>query len=376
MSKNILVLFQDWGDWFNKDYSKFEFWFKKMDQAYDKNNNYYFLVLGTLDKKFKPEENITVQIIKSSPIRQFFDFIKYRSQIKILLKKHHFDLIYVPFLYLAALLPRHSQKSIGFLRDITPEMIKAKGGIRFLVGYLFYALDFIAMKKLDLILHNGKSLENYAKKFKTKAKLVYNPRKISDESFFKTSKISTIINKIKSKNKNSKIIFSVARLVKGKNIDLGIKALTKLPENYIYIVAGEGEEKENLISLAKKLNVSKRFILIDFIEHKHLWSYYKGSDLFWMLSKTNFDGTPNVLQEAMYSKLPCIVSKVPAMQNIIDKKTGITLKSWDSEELAKKTLNIIENKKLYKSLQTNAYNKVKFITKKNKSLVYFFKNEI
>ena len=370
MKKKVLVLYQDWGDWFTKDYEKFEFMFKKLDRAYDKNIDYSIIALGNHNKTIQKEKNIKVKLIKSSPIKQFLDLRKLRKEIEFEIKKFKPDLIYVPFLYLASALPKKRPKSIGFLRDITPEMIKAKGGLRSIAGQMFYQLDKSALKKLDIVLNNGKSLEHYAKKQGTKAKLIYNPRPISDIEFYDKAKPNKKLEELRKKKK--KIILSIARLTKGKNMDLAIKALAHLPKNYILAIAGEGEELPNLKQLVLDLKLSDRVIFLGFIRHKDIWQYYKASDLFYLLSKTNFEGTPNVLQEAMHAKVPTIVSKIPAMRNIADNKNSLILKTYDEKELARKTKAILEDKKEYKKLQENGLKKVQEITKKSRPVREFF----
>lgn len=370
MKKKILVIFQDWGDWFTKDYHKFEFWFKHLDRAYSKDFDYYFLVFGNLNKKIKTEKNITVEIIKSSSIRQFLDFPKFKRLIKQRIETFNPDKIYVPFLYLACLLPKKKPQAIGFLRDIAPEMIKVKGGIRYFVGLFFYFLDYLAMQKLDIILHNGKSLENYAKKQKTTAKLIYNSRPLSLKEKFKQSKINVRLNKLKLQKK--KIILSVSRLVKGKNLEMGVKALINLPKDYVFVIVGEGELKVELIKRAKDLGVENRVYLEGYVKREDIWSYYKGADIFWLLSKSNFEGTPNVIQEAFYSRVPVVVSKISAMRNIVDRNCGFILNSWNPKELAYKTKKLMNNKEIYKKFQKNGFEKVNTITKKSKPVTYFF----
>jgi len=54
------------------------------------------------------------------------------------------------------------------------------------------------------------------------------------------------------------------------------------------------------------------------------------------------------------------------MKNIIDdKETGLILKTWQAKELAEKTMDLLENDKLYKQIQENGYRKVIEYTKKN-----------
>jgi len=365
-NKKILVLYQDWEGWFLKNYNKFEYWFKNLDRAYDRKNDYYILSLSNIKRGIiKKEDNIKIELFKSASYRQIIDFFSFGKRIKQVIREQKPDYIYCPFLYLASLVPKSDKyRIIGFLRDKTPKMIKAGGGIRSIYGDIFYLLDYLALKNIDTLLYNGASLRDYAKKFGFKGKLIFSPRPVSDTEYFEDCKPDEIINKYDLNDK--KVILTIARLTKGKNIDLGIKSIKRLPSDYAYLIVGEGNEKENLIEIARKNGVSERVFFAGFVKHENIWSYYKVADIFWLLSKSNFEGTPNVLQESLFAKVPCIVSKIPAMKNIIDdKETGLILKTWQAKELAEKTMDLLENDKLYKQIQENGYRKVIEYTKKN-----------
>lgn len=356
--KKVIVLYQDWGNWLTKDYSRFEYWFKKMDGAYSKDNDYFVIALGNTNKEFYAEKNVKVKIIKSTPFRQIIDLFKIRKEIN---KNKDYDVIYSPFIYMLSIVPK-GFKVIGFLRDKTPEMIKAKGGIKRMFSYMFYLLDYIAFKKINLLLYNGIFLKKYAKNlgFNSQSKLIKRP--IVDKEYFKEASSKDIINKYNLKDK--KIILTVSRLSKEKNIEMGIKAMNFLDNNYVYIIIGQGEEEGRLKNMSKGKNV----LFLGHIEHKNIWKYYKIADVFWLLSTT--EGNPNVLQEAQYAGLPCVVSKIPAMRNTIENgKNGIVLDTWESKKLAEKTKYVVENKN---KMSINCKKIAEDIIKKNIPVGEFF----
>ena len=364
--KKILVLYQDWNNWFINDYSKFEHWFKQKDGAYDKNNKYLILSLSKTEGILKPESNIEIHLFKSSQKKQLFDlFFPFRRKLKILIDKFKPDYIYSPFIYILSCVPKGNYKVIGFLRDITAEMIKAKGGLRKFYGNIVYLLDYLALKKIDILLYNSPYLENYAKKLGYKGKLIFSPRDIVDKEYFDSANPKEIIEKYNLHNK--KIILTVARLSKEKNIEMGIKALKYLPENYVYIIVGEGPERKNLENLTKQLGLQSRVFFEGFIEHKKLWKYYKAANIFWLLSKT--EAFPNVILEAWYSKLPIIVSNISSLKKLVKNgEKGIVLNSWNEKELAKITLNLINNLVLYKKLRQKGYEECKNYLKLSKKV--------
>jgi glycosyltransferase involved in cell wall biosynthesis len=377
MNKKILIIYQDWASNFQNNYSKIDHWFKNMDQAYSIDNEYLFFSFGTEDKYFKLEKNVSVRLIKSNSKYQILDlFFKFKKELKKEISSFKPDYIYNYFLYLGVSLPfkKLNYKVISFLRDKTAQQIIAKGGIRVFIGYLFYFLDYLAMRKTDILLHNGKSLENYAKKLRYSGKLIYCPRPVSNKEFLNSSskRSKDIIKKYNLENKI--IILTIARLTQEKNIEFGIRTLNLLPSEYIYLIVGEGDLKSNLENLVISENLVGRVHIIDFVEHKYVWDFYNLADVYWQLSKTDFEGTPNVIQESFFAQVPCVVSKISAMKNIVDDKiNGLILKTWSSDELSEKTLNLINNKSLYNLIKKNQLLKINYIISKNRRVVDFFK---
>ena len=374
-NKKILVLYQDWSNFFEENISVFEHWFKNLDGAYLENNDYYIFSISLNEKKFQLEKNIKVELFKTSPKKQILDFFKIEQRLNNLILEYEPDYIYVPYLYMGSMLPKKNSskkyKVISFLRDKTPKMIQGKGGIRHLIGYLFYLFDYLAFKKTDKLLYNGKSLLTYSRSLGYKGKAIFCPRDISDKKEFQKSKLETVdIENFK----NKKVILSVARLSKSKNLELGIKALSYLDENYVYVIIGDGEDILFFKNLAKKLGVLHRVFFIGYIKHKDIWKYYKAADVFWLLSKTDFEGTPNVVQEAFYAKVPVIVSNVSSMKNIVkENKNGIILNSFKTEELVEKTKLLLSDKKLYKYFQVNGYKTINKIIKQRFEIKNVFK---
>ncbi|HIQ39378.1 MAG TPA: glycosyltransferase [Methanothermococcus okinawensis] len=381
MNKKILVLYQDWDGWFldREQYKKFEHWFKYKDKAYDKNNYYYILSLGRENRVLKLEENIEVEIIKSSPVKQIIDLFKFKRRVTEIIEDFEPDYVYVPFLYLASSLPNkvnRRYKVIGFLRDITPEMIKAKGGIRRIGAYVFYLLDYLAMKRIDILFYNSPHLKDYALRMGFSKKLIFAPRDIVDKEYFSSSVVDNLKEKLLNKYnlKDKKIILTIGRLTPEKNIEMGIKTMKHLPENFVYLVVGEGFYRNHLERLVRRYGVEDRVFFLGYIPHQRIWSVYKLADIFWLLSKTNFEGIPNVILEAWYSKVPVVVSNIPAFKCLVrNNETGVVLRNFDERELAEKTMEILKDEELYRRLVTGGYEEMKRITSKHIGVKELFK---
>lgn len=331
MGKKVLCLWQDWDNKIQEKSPWFDFWFDTMDGAYDPKNEYVIFCLSTERRVIKYKKNITIIKHKSTPIKQLLFHPWIGEELFSVIKFEKPDVIYSPYLYMLSYLPKNRVKTIGFVRDKTAEMVKAKGGWRSILGNLFYILDRVAIKKADILCHNGETMAAYAKSLGFSKKLAYCPRPIADKQLFTKAK------PIKKWTKKT-VVLSVARLTPEKNIELGIKALSILPTNFVYVVVGEGDHKKTLLELAKRNGVEKRVFFQGRVEHTNIWQYYKRADFFWLLSKTDFEGTPNALVEALFSKTRSIVSPIAAMRNIVEDDRAI-LQKYCAAELAARTLN-------------------------------------
>lgn len=99
------------------------------------------------------------------------------------------------------------------------------------------------------------------------------------------------------------IILSVGRLVKSKNADMAIETLRHLPQNYIWIMLGDGPEKEHLYNKIRANKLEKRFLLLG--QRKDVQKFYYLCDAFTHLSYHENFGL--VLLEAMSCGKPPIV---------------------------------------------------------------------
>lgn len=116
------------------------------------------------------------------------------------------------------------------------------------------------------------------------------------------------------------ILLSVGELNQNKNHVTVIKALAELDNTNIhYIIAGNGNLKNELQELCKELNLENRVHLLGYREDVD--ELYRISDIFVFPSIR--EGLSVALMEAMASSLPCVVSKIRGNVDLIDEKGGM-----------------------------------------------------
>ena len=109
---------------------------------------------------------------------------------------------------------------------------------------------------------------------------------------------------------NTFIIGSVGRLHPVKNYDGLIKIFAKYNKERnkqsCLVIAGEGKERDNLISLAQKMGVADSLFLVGNIEIDRVYEFYKMLDLFVMASHT--EAAPMSFLEAQAVGVRCVVA--------------------------------------------------------------------
>jgi glycosyltransferase involved in cell wall biosynthesis len=99
-------------------------------------------------------------------------------------------------------------------------------------------------------------------------------------------------------------IIHVGRLTKLKRHDLLIKAYSKslLSKSHNLLLLGDGEEKENILSLIDELKLNDKIILLGWKKNPYKW-INKASLL---LLTSDYEGLPTVLIESLISKTPIV----------------------------------------------------------------------
>ena len=134
-------------------------------------------------------------------------------------------------------------------------------------------------------------------------------------------------------NKNNKNIIAVGRLDKEKGFDLLIKTFAKLPHNYYLYFIGEGKEKNHLMEIAKKYNLSSRVYFIGF--QSNPYKYMRQADL--LILSSLYEGFPNVVLEANACGTPVVAFNCPGgTKEIIENGVnGFLVECKNIDKLAK-----------------------------------------
>lgn len=135
-----------------------------------------------------------------------------------------------------------------------------------------------------------------------------------------------------------RVIHYSGRLAKVKNVKILIEALSIIREEKITLfITGGGNEESELRELAEKLGV--RIIITGFIKNQEeLFKHYFISDVFILPSV--YEPWGLVVNEAMYAKLPILISSICGCSLDLVKNNGYLFDPYSKEDLAFKISKI------------------------------------
>lgn len=148
---------------------------------------------------------------------------------------------------------------------------------------------------------------------------------------------NSITYKYFKRNSNNYTALAIGRLDPQKGFDLLLpiwRDFIKLNPQWKLLIAGEGKEKSNLVSLANSLGVSESVQFLGVV--KNVDEYFKKSDIFLMTSR--YEGLPLVLLEAKSWSLPSIAYDCPTGPRdiIANDKDGFVISIGDEKNYISK----------------------------------------
>lgn len=159
--------------------------------------------------------------------------------------------------------------------------------------------------------------------------------------------------KFKPGEKNEKpLILYLGRLQRYKSLDVFIKAakgiLEKIPEAE-FVIAGEGEEKINLIKLAEKLGISQKIKFLGKVTEEEKIELFQKAWIF--MNPSLLEGWGITTIEANACGTPTIASNVPGLRDSVSNlNTGLLVEYGDYGAFAQDAIILIKDNKLRKEM--------------------------
>ena len=324
---------------------------------YDQNNEVYIInACGEWNDHQKLFSDSSIKFLKLN-----FDYFKFLPKEGYINSRLSYFLIYIlSFVPLIRLLKNH-KPDIIFLHLVTSLPLTILKIFNFKTDF---ALRISGYPKLNIIRKIfWKSISNKIKfvtcptldlKTKIEKIKIFDKKKLFflPDAIIKTKDLERDKNFIINENipKNKKIILSAGRLTYQKNHTYLISEFAKFSQKndqFILLILGDGEKKNDLIKLVKKKKIEDKVFFISF--KKNIYSYMRESDLLVMSSLWEEVGF--VIVEAALCNTFVISSDCPngPREFLDDGKNGILFKSNVEDELLKsfKKFSIMKQKEIY-----------------------------
>lgn len=212
-----------------------------------------------------------------------------------------FDVIHVhlpnPLANLALFLANHKHKKI--VVHWHSDIVKQKK-----LKLLYLPLQQWLLKRADVIITTspvyGESSKDLSK-YKSKIKVI--PIGINSQNY---TVDENLVNDIQQRYSGKKIIFSLGRLVYYKGFEYLVESARYLPDDFVILIGGNGEEKEKLINLISHYNLGDKVKLLGFVKDAELPSYFAAGDIFCLPSVEKSEAFGVVQLEAFLFNVPVV----------------------------------------------------------------------
>ena len=165
-------------------------------------------------------------------------------------------------------------------------------------------------------------------------------------------------------NKNFKVLVSVSRLSKEKNIRELISFLPELQKkckDIKLLIVGDGPDREHLEKMTKELNINNSIIFTGRVRSDDVWKYYSAGDIF--VSASTFEVHSMSYLEALANGLPLLCREDDALRGVLyHNKNGFIYRS--QEEFIDFACELLCNDNLRKNMANYSYKKAEDFSSK------------
>ncbi|MFT4532047.1 MAG: glycogen(starch) synthase [Candidatus Saccharimonadales bacterium] len=155
-----------------------------------------------------------------------------------------------------------------------------------------------------------------------------------------------------------KVVVNIGRKTIQKGLTHLLEAAAKVVsknEKVLFLLAGGGEQEDELMSLAAKYGISKNVIFESWVSGKEWRDSFRIGDVFIMPSVSEPFGLTAL--EAIAFGSPTIVSKQSGVAEVLQNCYKVDF--WDTEQMADMILSVVENESLAESMWESSYTEYK-----------------
>jgi len=298
-----------------------------------------------------------------------FELMHLISVLKVI-KAYKFDILYtrnVSFALLAILLKKIKKSKLvlelnglySMHREFEKKILRI-GLVKNIQMAIMDYLEIFTAKKSDAVVAVTQRIkEILIKRGIDESKVTVIPNG-ANVNLFKPISDLIVISKLRNKyniNKDAHIVMFVGNLAYWQGVEYLIQSaplvLKAIPDT-MFLIVGEGELKNELVNLAKKMGVSDKCIFTGNVPYEKVPLYINMADVCVVPKKVlGFGYSPLKLYEYMACGKPVIATNTAGFEILEKHNAGLLVNPENPEELSNAIIKLLLNRKLREQMGAN-----------------------
>jgi len=210
--------------------------------------------------------------------------------------------------------------------------------------------------RCDGIIVPTESAEEYLRNIGVRRRVLVQPTGIDIDKYRAVCEETINQLRIKYAPQGERLLISISRLSKEKNIDFLLDAVLKLKENcnqpFRLLIIGEGPEHRRIESRIQRQGLQQVVTLLGAISPEEMPLYCRIGEIFLFASRSETQGM--VILEAMAAGMPVVAVRSSGIDDIVDEgfngfKTPLDITRWCA-----RIQQLLDDSALYQQLSANA----------------------
>lgn len=218
----------------------------------------------------------------------------------------------------------------------------------------------IFLKKIDKLIAVGNETVRVAKeKGIAEEKLVFIPNGVDIEKFKNTFHKSDLEKLFGENLQNKKVLMTSGRLAKRKGVAWFVRnVMPKLADNILYVIAGDGPDKENILSAIRETKLESRVKPIGYMGDSTRDMLFYTCDIFVQPNikiAGDMEGFGLSVIEAAYCGIPVIAANLEGLKDAIkDNQDGFLIETEDADGYVAKINELLADENYRKNFGQKA----------------------
>jgi len=218
----------------------------------------------------------------------------------------------------------------------------------------------VFLQKMDKLIAVGNETVKIAqKKGISEDKIVFIPNGVDCAKCVAECSRQDLQEVLKTNIGDKKIILTSGRLAKRKGAAWFIReVMPKLPENYIYVIAGDGPDFRNISQTVAEKNLSGRVEMLGYVSDKVRNILFNTADIFIQPNikiEGDVEGFGISVIEAAVCKIPVLAANIEGLKDAIqDEKNGFLVESGNADAWARKIKVVLADDNLRRDFGAKA----------------------